>query len=94
VHREARHSLAVQGAQEKPDGDTAHIGWVRGSFDALRPFSSGATHVNFITEDADDARIRAPFFGRHVRSAAQDQEDLRSGKHLPRKPERGGEQSI
>jgi FAD/FMN-containing dehydrogenase len=61
--RGARYSLVVQGAWEKPEGDAAHIGWVRESFDALRPFSSGATYVNFITEDADDARIRAAFSG-------------------------------
>ena len=34
--------VVVQGAWEEPAEDAAQIGWVRDSYDALKPFSSGA----------------------------------------------------
>jgi FAD/FMN-containing dehydrogenase len=51
----------VQGAWEQAAEDERHIAWTRDFWSAMRPFSSGGTYVNFLTEDADDERLRAAY---------------------------------
>ena len=46
----------MQGAWEAPAEDDIHIAWARDFWSAMRPFSSGGTYVNFLTEDADEER--------------------------------------
>jgi hypothetical protein len=50
----------VQGAWEDA-ADPRHIAWTSDFWSATRPFSSGGTYVNFLTEDAEDERIRAAY---------------------------------
>lgn len=45
----------------EPAEDAKHIGWARHFWSAMRPFSSGGTYVNFLTEDADEERLRAAY---------------------------------
>jgi Berberine and berberine like len=51
----------VQGSWEDAAEDQRHIAWVRDFWSAVRPFSSGGTYVNFLTEDADQDRVRAAY---------------------------------
>jgi FAD/FMN-containing dehydrogenase len=43
-----------------PADDDAVIGWARGFRDAVRPFASGGTYLNFIGDEGED-RVRAAF---------------------------------
>jgi hypothetical protein len=60
-NRTAEYVLNLQGAWEEPAEDATHIGWARDFWSAMRPFSSGGTYVNFLTEDADEERRRAAY---------------------------------
>ncbi|HSA79794.1 MAG TPA: BBE domain-containing protein, partial [Geminicoccaceae bacterium] len=59
--RQAEFVFNVQGSWEDPVEDARHIAWVRDFWSAVRPFSSGGTYVNFLTEDADQERVRAAY---------------------------------
>ena len=55
---------------EDPADDAAVIGWARGFRDAVRPFASGGTYLNFIGDESED-RVRAAFgAGKYERLAA------------------------
>ena len=60
-NRTAEYVLNMQGAWEEPAEDHAHIAWARDFWSAMQPFSSGGTYVNFLTEDADEERVRAAY---------------------------------
>jgi FAD/FMN-containing dehydrogenase len=60
-NRTAEYVLNMQGAWEEPAEDDTHIGWARDFWSAMRPFSSGGTYVNFLTQDADEERLRAAY---------------------------------
>ena len=60
-NRTAEYVLNLQGAWEAAGEDATHIGWARDFWSAMRPFSSGGTYVNFLTEDADEERRRAAY---------------------------------
>src|SRR5579883_2343549 len=47
-HRHPRYAMNIVGlwtARERPD---SHIAWVRETYDAIRPFSTGAPYLNFL----------------------------------------------
>jgi len=60
-NRAAEFVLGVQGAWEDRTEDQRHMAWARDFWSAMRPFSSGGTYVNFLTEDADEERVRAAY---------------------------------
>jgi FAD/FMN-containing dehydrogenase len=60
-NRRAELVFNVQGAWEDAAEDHRHIAWTRDFWSAVRPFSSGGTYVNFLTEDADQERVRAAY---------------------------------
>jgi FAD/FMN-containing dehydrogenase len=60
-NRAAEFVFNVQGAWEDAAEDPRHIAWTRDFWSAMRPFASGGTYVNFLTEDAEDERIRAAY---------------------------------
>ena len=60
-NRRAEFVFNVQGAWEAPMEDEHHIAWARDFWSAMRPFSSGGTYVNFLTQDADQERVRAAY---------------------------------
>jgi FAD/FMN-containing dehydrogenase len=60
-NRTAEYVLNMQGAWEQPAEDPTHIAWARDFWSAMRPFSSGGTYVNFLTQDADEERLRAAY---------------------------------
>ncbi|MGH6896865.1 MAG: FAD-binding oxidoreductase [Geminicoccaceae bacterium] len=59
--RRAEFVFNVQGAWEDAAEDSRHVAWVRDFWSAMRPFASGGTYVNFLTEDAEEERIRAAY---------------------------------
>jgi FAD/FMN-containing dehydrogenase len=61
-NRDARYVLGVNGmwAPDELDADRFRR-WVRDTWARLRPFSTGATYVNFQTADEDDERVRATY---------------------------------
>ena len=61
-NRDARYVLGVNGmwAPDEPDADRFRR-WVRDAWTRLRPFSTGATYVNFQTADEGDDRVRASY---------------------------------
>jgi pimeloyl-ACP methyl ester carboxylesterase len=61
-NRDARYAIGIKGMWEprEPDADRFQQ-WVRAAWGRVRPFSTGATYVNFQTADEDDDRIRATY---------------------------------
>ena len=57
-HRSAEYVVAIQGAWEDPATDDEHIGWVRSFHQEVRPYSTGGTYVNFLTEEEGADRIQ------------------------------------
>ncbi|MGD9972583.1 MAG: FAD-binding oxidoreductase [Desulfatirhabdiaceae bacterium] len=58
-NRDARYVLNVAGAWEHADDDTANIEWAREAWKDMKPFSTGGTYINFLTEDEGFDRTRA-----------------------------------
>lgn len=58
-NRTARYVLNITGAWERPEDDSANIAWARQAWTAMRPFSTGGTYINFLTEDEGPERTQA-----------------------------------
>jgi FAD/FMN-containing dehydrogenase len=61
-NRTARFVCGIKGmwAPDERNAD-AYQQWVRDSWQRLRPYSTGATYINFQTADEDESRIRATY---------------------------------
>jgi FAD/FMN-containing dehydrogenase len=61
-NRDAHYVLGINGmwAPDEPDADRFRQ-WVRQAWTRLRPFSTGATYVNFQTADEGGDRVRATY---------------------------------
>jgi FAD/FMN-containing dehydrogenase len=57
-NRDAKLVLNLTGAWDSADEDDTHIGWTRAAWEAMRPFSTGGTYVNFLNADDGEDRIR------------------------------------
>lgn len=60
-NRDARLVLNLTAAWDSPDEDAVHIGWARAAWEAMRPFSTGGTYVNFLNADDGEDRVRAAY---------------------------------
>ena len=61
-NRDARFVLGIKGAWGAGERNAdAYRLWVREAWQRLRPFSTGASYVNFQSADEDDARIQAAY---------------------------------
>jgi hypothetical protein len=49
----------MAGAWEQPDEDSVNIKWAHSAWNDMRPFSTGGTYINFLTEDEGFDRIEA-----------------------------------
>ena len=59
-NRKAQHNLNIVGAWEMNDPDPErHIAWVRQTWEAMQPFSTGG-YVNFMSDEPAD-RLRAVY---------------------------------
>jgi len=61
--RNAQFILNIQGAWDDKSKDDRNVTWAREFWQAARPYSMGSTYVNFLTEDADAARVREAYGG-------------------------------
>jgi FAD/FMN-containing dehydrogenase len=69
-NRDAGAVVNVTAAWEKPEEDESNIEWARAAWRDLRPFSTGGTYVNFLTEEETGDRIRAAYGSNYDRLAA------------------------
>jgi FAD/FMN-containing dehydrogenase len=58
-NRDARHVLNIAGSWDQADDDGANIKWAREAWTDMKPFSTGGTYLNFLTEDEGPERIEA-----------------------------------
>jgi FAD/FMN-containing dehydrogenase len=61
-NRTARFVCGIKGmwAPDEPNADI-YRQWVHDAWQQLRPYSTGATYINFQTQDEDESRIRATY---------------------------------
>jgi FAD/FMN-containing dehydrogenase len=59
--RAASHVLNIQAAWESPQEDEHFVAWADAFWAAVRPFSTGSSYINFMTEDEDQGRVRAAY---------------------------------
>ncbi|MBL1086562.1 FAD-binding oxidoreductase [Streptomyces actinomycinicus] len=89
AHRSARYNLSIDAGWRDPALDEASIAWARSAWDAMKPFSSGGTYVNFAGLGEDASGLRGSVFGSHGERlertrAAYDPEGLfASAAHRP-----------
>ena len=69
-NRDARYVLNVAGAWERADEDRANIEWAREAWEEMKPFSTGGTYINFLTEDDGSERTEAAL-GKALRRLAE-----------------------
>jgi hypothetical protein len=61
-NRGAHYFLVIKGMWQPGDANEgAYQQWIRDAWKLVRPFSTGATYINFQSADEDDARIRATY---------------------------------
>jgi FAD/FMN-containing dehydrogenase len=58
-NRDARYVLNVAGAWESAADDGKNIEWARAAWSDMRPFGTGGTYINFLTEDEGRDRTEA-----------------------------------
>jgi len=58
-NRDARFVLNIGGSWDRDDDDEANIQWARDAWNDLKPYSTGGTYINFLTEDEGPERIEA-----------------------------------
>ncbi len=62
-NRDAHYVLNLTGSWERPEQDSENIEWVRAAWSELKPFSTGGTYINFLTEDEGPERTEAALRG-------------------------------
>lgn len=69
-NRDARFVIGINGAwpPDEPRGDE-FVAWVRHAWERVRPYSTGATYVNFQTADEGDDRVRSAYGPNYARLA-------------------------
>lgn len=60
-NRDAAAVVNFIGSWENADEDDIHIAWARDAFQALQPFSTGGTYINFLTEEEGQDRIQSAY---------------------------------
>ncbi|CAL9661807.1 Mitomycin radical oxidase [Streptomyces sp. enrichment culture] len=65
AHRAARYNVSIDAGWQDPALDETAIGWARSAWDAMKPFSSGGTYVNFAGLGEDASELRGAVFGSH-----------------------------
>lgn len=88
-NRDARFAVGINGMWEPGEPqENRYRQWVRDAWQQVRPFSTGATYVNFQTADEDDDRIRATYganFDRlaWVKAAYDPDNSFRVNRNIP-----------
>ncbi len=60
-NRDAAAVVNITASWESAEDDRANVGWTRAAWEEIKPFSTGGTYVNFLTEEESDERIRASY---------------------------------
>jgi FAD/FMN-containing dehydrogenase len=66
-NRDARWVVNIPAAWDKAEEDAKHVDWARTAWKDMRPYSTGGTYINFLTEDEGDERTRAAYGKNHAR---------------------------
>jgi FAD/FMN-containing dehydrogenase len=69
-NRKTQFVLNVAGAWDNAADDDANVAWARGSWQALRRFSTGGVYVNFLTEEEGGERVAAAYGSNFEKLAA------------------------
>jgi hypothetical protein len=64
-HRDAAYVMNVHTRWEDSADDGRCVDWAREFFDATAPHATGGVYLNFVSEAADEARVRAAY-GMHL----------------------------
>ncbi|CAL9339831.1 Mitomycin radical oxidase [Streptomyces sp. enrichment culture] len=65
AHRSAHYNVSIDAGWQDPALDETAIEWARSAWDAVKPFSSGGTYVNFAGLGEDASALRGAVFGSH-----------------------------
>ncbi|MDQ4076072.1 MAG: BBE domain-containing protein, partial [Chloroflexota bacterium] len=60
-HRDAAFVAAINNGWTDPAENERQVKWTRDFWQSMRPFSSGGTYVNFLSEGEEPARVRAAY---------------------------------
>jgi FAD/FMN-containing dehydrogenase len=66
-NREVGYAPNIAASWEKAEDDKTNIDWARSAWRDMRSFSTGATYVNFLTEEEGDERIHAAYGNNYER---------------------------
>ena len=71
-HRAASYNLVIAGGWEPTDDSARHIAWVRGVSDAVAPYTTGASYVNELGQEAEEGadQIKAAYGASYDRLAS------------------------
>ncbi len=58
-NRDARYVLNILSSWDHADDDKVNVQWAKEAWNDLKPFSTGGTYINFLTEDEGPERIQA-----------------------------------
>jgi FAD/FMN-containing dehydrogenase len=67
--RDTRAVINIAAAWDDPADDDVNTRWARATWDAIRPFSTGRTYVNFLNADEGDARTHDAYRANYQRLA-------------------------
>jgi FAD/FMN-containing dehydrogenase len=87
-NRDAAAVLNISGSWEKAEDDAANVEWARAAWRDMKRFSTGGTHVNFLTEEETGERVAAAY-GANLKRLAElkarwDPDNLfRMNKNIP-----------
>jgi len=60
-NRDAQWVINIAASWDKPEDDAAQIEWARAAWRDARPFSTGGTYINFLTEEENGDRIQSAY---------------------------------
>ena len=64
AHRDAEYIYVIQASWVGDEGTAANVAWARDYFEAVQPYSSGGTYVNFLNQDDPQERESVRHEGR------------------------------
>jgi FAD/FMN-containing dehydrogenase len=70
-NRDAAYVLNIAGSWESASEDARNVAWVRDSWQAMQPFSTGGVYVNFLTEDEGPERTAAAYASADLQRLAE-----------------------
>ena len=69
AHREPEYNLIPPAVWTDPASSDANVAWGRRLFDLMRPYSTGASYVNYMSEGESEERVRGAYGDNYSRLA-------------------------